>query len=483
MRINNNMAAMNSWRNLSVNGNNLNKSLERLSSGYRINKAADDAAGLAVSEKMRAQMRGLSMAVRNTQDGVSMVQTAEGGASKIQDMLQRMRELAVQSSSDTLQDTDRAQLHQEFSQLRLEIDRTSNTTEFNGISLLKGGGAGYGSSSSNTDVATITGNGSAASNLVVNVTQLATKAAITAGGSNTVINTGGTAGVYRISVDVDGGGPVDVDVNVGAGTSISAADVASAINANVTLNPDVTASVNTSGKLVITRNATGSANTVEVQESYDADITDNGAVFNGGTANHFFTGAQNGAVQAGTNLTYTTDNGTTVSAPITNASNTGVTIGTATVAFTNTGRTEIKTVDNSTTTSISVQAGPNATNNTISVDIDALNLTTLGISTANISSKTLITSTTPLSALDGAISKVSTARAKMGAQQNRLENAISTLQVQSENLTSAESRIRDVDMAAEMAQFTKFQVLQNASMSMLGQANQLSQGIMSLLRG
>src|SRR5690606_3502414 len=121
MRINTNMAALNAWRSLSVNSNNMTKSLEKLSSGYRVNRAADDAAGLAVSEKMRAQIRGLNMAIRNAQDGVSLIQTAEGGAQKIQDILQRMRELAVQAASDTLDDPDRQLLSKEFVQLIEEI--------------------------------------------------------------------------------------------------------------------------------------------------------------------------------------------------------------------------------------------------------------------------------------------------------------------------------------------------------------------------
>jgi len=130
------MAALNAWRALSINNNAMTKSLEKLSSGYRVNRAADDAAGLAVSEKMRAQIRGLNMAIRNAQDGVSLIQTAEGGAQKIQDILQRMRELAVQAANGTLDSEDRAALDAEYQQLVQEIERTANSTHFNKISLL-----------------------------------------------------------------------------------------------------------------------------------------------------------------------------------------------------------------------------------------------------------------------------------------------------------------------------------------------------------
>jgi len=496
MRISNNMAALNAWKNMSNNGVNLQRSLERLSSGTRINKAADDAAGLAVSEKMRSQMRGLSMAVRNTQDAVSLVQTAEGGASKVQDMLQRMRELAVQASSDTLQDTDRAQLHQEFGQLRSEIDRTSNTTEFNGISLLKGGGAGFGTTASNTSLATVAGAGTAASNLVVNVTQSAAKYTVTGTGNTYKTNTAGTDGEYRLRIKMNGGAAADVTLAVADGTTIDAAAVATAVNASA-MGADangVVASVTSDGHLQIVSKQTGTSQTLSFQEYYDADTAsafdttdaDTDGWYDNLTSNVFFAAGQQKQLATGQNLVGTVDNGTSVTA-LNGQTNSAVQVGGGSGPTLNfvagaTGRTEIKTIDNSTTTGITVQAGPNAANNTIALDIDALNLTTLNLSTLDISSKAQIGATTPLSTLETAISKVSTARAKMGAQQNRLENAISTLQTQSENLTAAESRIRDVDMAAEMAQFTKFQVLQQASTAMLAQANQLPQGIMSLLR-
>ncbi len=289
MRINNNMAALNAWRSLTVNGANMTKSLEKLSSGFRINKAGDDAAGLAVSEKMRAQIRGMNMAVRNAQDGVSLVQTAEGGASKIGDMLQRMRELAVQANSEGIQNSDRQLLHKEFAELVSEIDRTADI-KFNGQKLLDGSVFGAGNELS-------------------------------------------------IQVGANAGEKIDLTF-----TSLKKADLQAT---NITDLAGATVATKTVGAL---------------------DIS-----------------TQDGAHQA------------------------------------------IQTIDQ-------------------------------------------------------ALNTVNTARASMGAFQNRLENAISTLQTQVENITAAESRIRDVDMAAEMAQFTKHNILQQASTSMLAQANQSTQGVLSLLR-
>ena len=282
MRINNNMAALNAWRSLTTNGANMTKSLEKLSSGFRINKAGDDAAGLAVSEKMRSQIRGMNMAVRNAQDGVSLVQTAEGGAAKIGDMLQRMRELAVQSASDGLQDDDRTLLQKEMNELVTEVDRVATNLQFNGRALLN--------------------------------------------------------------------------------------------------------------------NSLAPADSLKVQVGANKDETI-GLSFGGLTS---------------TQLTIGTLSDSTVPA------NAGI--------------------------------------------------------------KTQAAAATAISTLDTALTTVNSARAQMGAYQNRLENAISTLQTQVENITSAESRIRDVDMASEMAQFTKHNILQQASTAMLSQANQSTQGVLSLLR-
>jgi flagellin len=424
MRINNNMAAMNTWRNLTVSGANLSKSLERLSSGNRINKAADDAAGLAVSEKMRSQIRGVNMATRNAQDGVSMVQTAEGGASKIQDMLQRMRELAVQASSETLGTSDREKLDLEFKELAKEINRTSMATKFNDQNLITG----------SVTAASTTG---AASGTVGSPTYqtgagedwLGGTAAITGTSTVTVADAN-----YQVIAKSDGSTGYTYQLQKETATPGAYADVSGA---------------------VLTVGSTGL--TAGAQQLGTSGISINVSV----KATTMPTGVQEFVVG-----TFATS---------------GYSAGTPTAAHGDTA-----------SSSFNVAVGPNA-GESIAVAFASLNGESLGITGAS-GVDTLATggtngdvnivtnATGTITTLDAALETVSNARATMGASQNRLENAISMLQTQSENLTAAESRIRDVDMAAEMSQFTKFQVLQQAGTAMLAQANQLPQGIMSLLR-
>ncbi len=274
MKINHNISALNAYRNLSTNTTNTNKSLEKLSSGLRINKASDDAAGLAISEKMRSQIRGLNMAERNALDGVSLIQTAEGSLSSVHEMLQRMRELTVQSANGTYTDEDRNAIQEEFNQLTKEIDRVSQTTEFNSAKLLNGSKPNF-----------------------------------------------------------------------------------------------------------------------------------------------------------------------------------------------------------------SFQIGANA-GQTIDLTIKQMSAEKLGLGSAAtpLNVKTSTTANAAISKIDAAIATVSAERSNLGAMQNRLEHTITNLQTMSENVTSAESRIRDVDMALEMTEFTKNTILNQAAQAMLAQANQLPQGVLQLLK-
>jgi len=280
MRINHNITALNTYRQLSVNNTAGAKSLEKLSSGYRINRAGDDAAGLAISEKMRGQIRGLNQAERNAQDAISLIQTAEGALNETHSILQRMRELAVQAASDTNTDDDRGELQKEIEQLLKEIDRISTDTEFNTMKLLKG--------------------------------------------------------------DFDG---------------------------------------------------------------------------------------------------------------------------------------------LSETKKLTFQVGANQ-NQVVELTIGNMNAETLGVGAAatKVNLKTQPTASTAISTIDEAIKKVSSERAKLGAMQNRLEHTINNLSTTAENLTASESRIRDVDMAKEMMEFTKNSILQQAATAMLAQANQQPQGVLQLLQ-
>jgi len=283
MRINHNISALNTYRQLSFNNTQTAKNLEKLSSGYRINRAGDDAAGLAISEKMRGQIRGLEMATKNAQDGISLIQTAEGALNETHAILQRIRELAVQAANDTNTDNDRKELQKEVDQLIAEIDRIADTTQFNTKNLLNGSGTGI---------------------------------------------------VFHIGANQDQNVTLDI--------SSMKADALGLV---------------TSGK-----DTSGNPITVNLK--------------------------------------------------------------------------------------IDTQSDANAAINTV----------------------------------DKAIDKVSSERAKLGAMQNRLEHTINNLGAAAENLTAAESRIRDVDMAKEMMEFTKNSILTQAAQAMLAQANQLPQGVLQLLR-
>ena len=493
MRINNNMAAMNAWRNLSTNGSNMAKSLERLSSGYRINKAADDAAGLAVSEKMRAQVRGINMATRNTQDAVSMVQTAEGGASKIQDMLQRMRELAVQSGSDTLGAEDRAKLTEEFTALRDEIDRTAGTVTFNGRKLINGNSGDQASVTAGDEITNVktTGSIKAAGNFTVSTTQVATEETYHSGTFNT--KTAATAVTWNQTDSMDtlfggtafGAGDTvtfnqdgkSITIDMNAAKSLKAGEFINHVNAKaqeagmafrLKYAGDGAAAAGTG--IQMESNIEGTYGDVTVNETIaDADI------------NFGFTAATNSQdalftiTDKTTNLAVATTDYDVKGNTLTGKAGSdlqGVSFDAAKAAGTDATLELQKNF-------VTFQVGANS-GETIDASLGNLTVKNLGIESISIGDKG--SSGTAMTKLDDALSTVSSERAKMGAMQNRLENAISTLQTQNENLTAAESRIRDLDMAAEMAQFTKHQVLQQASTSMLAQANQLSQGVLSLLQ-
>ncbi len=371
MRINHNISALNAWKNLSSTDGTMSKSLEKLSSGLRISKAADDAAGLAISEKMRGQSRGLAMAQRNAQDAISLVQTAEGALNESHSILQRMRELAVQSASDSLTDADRGQLQAEVTQLIEELNRIGNTTEFNTKSLLKG--------------------------------TLGSTFAL-AGTLNPVDGfagfdvSGAKAGTYVVTTAAGAGGTVDVTIADGSGNQ---------------QRVNTAAPVGTATKIL--------------------------------DFNHL--GIK-------------------------------VTVNSALVAGSATGGEEQITV---TAGAAVFQIGANASQS-LSVSIGDMRATApaIGVDTVNISSRTGADSA--ITTIDNAINTVSSQRASLGAVQNRLEYTIANLGAANENLTAAESRIRDVDMAIEMANFTKTQILLQSGTAMLAQANQKPQSILQLLR-
>lgn len=377
MRINHNISALNTYRQLSANNANGAKSLEKLSSGYRINRAGDDAAGLAISEKMRGQIRGLEQATRNAQDGISLIQTAEGALNEVHSILQRMNELATQAANGTLSTNDRNSVSDEITQLNSEIDRISSATKFNGQTLLAGtfgvqldtATSGIAVGTANVTAIDISG-GAASTTYTIAGASGAVTLSDGNGNTQTVTNVDGTAGV----LDFD---KLGVKITVSAGWSqaaLAASDAMGAASANGTIVSTTSAAVN----LQI-----GSENQI--------------------------------------------------------AQRLGVTIG--------------------------------------KIDSSASSLNTASV---NVSTSTL--AGTAMTTIQSAIDTVSRERSKLGAYQNRLEHTINNVSTTAENLTAAESRVRDVDMAKEMMEYTKNNILSQAAQAMLAQANQAPQGVLQLLK-
>ena len=379
MRINHNISALNTYNKMTVNQNAATKNMEKLSSGQRINRAGDDAAGLAISEKMRGQIRGLEQAATNAQDGISLIQTAEGALNETHAILQRMRELSVQAANDTNTAEDRSQLQNEVDQLSQEITRISKDTTFNNSNLLDGSfdGKFHIGANSGQDLSVSIGN--------MDATEL------------------GIVGVDAKDTTVGG-----IKISNGTLTDISLQIVNGAGN-----NTATTAEVDTDGnfKITIGTDAGGQALTNVTQEDavklLQATLEESGVY----------------------GIKFEATNGGNIAA-------TGKTTATAGDINTNKG---------------------------------------LDISTQREASGAI-------SFIDEAINSVSAERAKMGAVQNRLEHTINNLSTSAENLTAAESRIRDVDMAKEMMEMTKNNILQQAAQSMLAQANQTPQNVLQLLR-
>jgi flagellin len=451
MRINNNLMAMNTHRQLGINSNAGAKSIEKLSSGYRINRAGDDAAGLAISEKMRGQIRGLNQASRNSQDAISLVQTAEGALNETQAILQRMRELAVQSANDTNVDTDRSAIQNEIDQLTTEIDRIGNTTEFNTRKLLNG--ASGATSSNTTDVSnvSITGNTTAGTYTVdASAATLAAYGNVDLAGVTTATDTLGAG-----TVTVNG-----FDIAVTATDTYQ--DLADNINNNVT---GVTAYFDTTDNTFNVRtNDVGASNSVTISESVAGVLAGTTADLTGGTTGTATNASGLAAIGGGTMLY--DGNSVTVS---------GGTADGLSFDLKGTAADATITVNGS----LSMQIGANEGQD-MSVSLGDMRASALGINSIDISSST--TAKAAITTINDAITSVSTERAKLGAVQNRLEHTIKNLDTSSENLQASESRIRDVDMAKEMMEFTKNNILQQAAQSMLAQANQAPQGVLQLLR-
>lgn len=457
MRINHNIAAMNTYSRLSSAQSAQAKSLEKLSSGLRINKAGDDAAGLAISEKMRGQIGGLNQAVRNAQDSISLIQTAEGALSETHSILNRMRELAVQSANDTNTAADRSQMQKEIDQLTSEIDRISTTTEFNTKKLLNGDAGNKVNYASNANVssAKVTGENVASGNYAVVTTTAAQQATITGAAFNDAAVTAG----------LGTNGSVEVNGNTINFTIVTGDAAATSTNFKTALNNasiGLTATGDESG-LTLTTNEFGLEETITISAN---DLT---------AAMGLTTNNSTDATDSGVNVEGTI-NGLVADGSGTNLSAAGLS-----VTLTNSAASAVagaKGTVSVTNSALTTQIGANK-NQSMTISINAMSTTDLGINNLDLESQGGAESA--ISLIDNATATVSTERAKLGAYQNRLDHTINNLTATSENLTAAESRIRDVDMAKEMMSFTKNNILNQAATAMLAQANQMPQGVLQLL--
>ena len=575
MVVQHNLTAMNSNRMLGLTTASQAKSTEKLSSGYKINRAADDAAGLSISEKMRKQIRGLTQASLNAQDGISAVQTAEGALTEVHDMLQRMNELAVKASNGTMSEDDRSYVQNEIDQLVTEIDRVSETTKFNETYLLKG--AGDKSATVKAD-ATIGGTSSEA-------TVTAAKGNIYSG----TIASGLASGTEDTAIvkykDAEGNTRTkEITFKAGADAEATAKNLAKAIEDDKDLGRIFNASADKSGKLTVESKLNG--NKTDDSKNAVSEITFKSAA---GTLKTEIAGTTEAATgesvtftltnKAGANQlqdgnsitidgkTYTYDSAKTsttddantfkslddlqkllgddykvsveitatktsqdwkkdtnagASAPIADgdavvttvktdlaaASKTSalgtITAANGTTAFTdvakptgNTAGTQVTytdkvitlniarkaAVETSDALTLSLQVGADSTDeNKISVDIESMGAKSLGIDGLKVDGTNSTNADNAIDTIAAAIQKVSTQRSALGAVQNRLEHTINNLDNVVENTTSAESQIRDTDMATEMVKYSNNNILSQAGQAMLAQANQSNQGVLSLLQ-
>ena len=482
--INTNIASLNSQRNLSTSQASLQTSLQRLSSGLRINSAKDDAAGLAISDRFSAQIRGNTTAARNANDGISMAQTAEGGLSTAGDLLQRIRELAVQSANGTNSTSDRASIQGEVSSLSQELDRVANTTQFNGQNVLDGSltsaqfqvGANAGQTINigiQSAKATDIGNNTLSS--VMDGTA-ANSSSSTATGANEILGqnltfTSGTGTTTNVKVD--------------AGES--AKKIAASINA-LSNSSGVTATATTSASI------TGAGGTAAIADgSFQFQLRGDNSVENDANSTAVTISAQvKGGDLSGLAQAINAQVGTTgISASVVTNGTTGI----KEVKLSNSSGADIQITNTNTSTNDSMVtsslrgADKPASGATAAVQG---NLTPMGgaatsagsnlQSVAKIDVSTVDGANAAMKTIDSALAQIDSNRASLGAIQNRFTSTISNLNTTTENLTASRSRIQDTDFASETANLTRGQILQQAGTAMLAQANSLPNGVLSLLR-
>ena len=490
MVVRTNTMSTNAYRQLGMNNNSVSKSLEKLSSGFRINRAGDDASGLAISEKMKAQIKGLEQASANSQDGISLIQTAEGALTETHSMLNRMVSLATKSANGTIQNqVDRDAIQTEIDALNTEISRIAKSTNFNGINLLDGslGEAGQSLKASGTWA----GAGIVTTETPASATKFTTTAAVD---TNATAQTGlqlavaytdatGAAQTKTVNFDILASGS-------GGTAEANATAMAAAGNADSDLSKLFTFGTDGAGRLTVTNKTVGVSKAGITTLSHD--IAAKGTL-----------AGEGGASVAGKNLAYTSNlNGTLAdgdSITVNGNTFTFKTGATGTDGKTFADRTTLAvaadlhniTADVSTPTAVSfttkegaglvLQVGDtNDSFNKVTVNVGDLTAEGLGIAGLDVSTQTAAGNS--IATIKNAINTVSTNRGTLGALQNRLEYTINNLDATNENMEAANSRIRDTDMAKEMMQYTKMNILTQAAQAMLAQANQNPQSILQLLQ-
>lgn len=541
MVVRTNTMAMNAQRMMNINNNKLSKSLQKLSSGYKINSAADDAAGLAISEHMKSQIKGLDAAADNSNDGISLVQTAEGSLNEVHDMLNRMTELATKSANGVYTDSQRSNYSNEVKQLQSEIDRIADSTNFNGIKLLDGSLSGTGSTSAAvvsstknvklTDVAAVAGKYTAAA-----LTTGVTTANATVGGHYDLTVNYTEAGQTKsatvsLSVSKDDQGKLKLTGSSGDTYDFAAdADFNKAMEDELSKNAAIKNTFTPSGTLaageVLTAKAAGQdagqVNSLSFT-SYNADGT---AVASPQTAAITVTTTAADAYQTADVATLTAYDGTNadkavfsvnghkfaVAGPAQDISklDSSVTVinlaasgaptnaDTANIAQAISKQTGLSVTKDATTDTqldfkngtaagskggLTLQIGDTYENyNKLNVSINDMHAKALGIGKGQIDISSQEGAGAAVQVINDAIDKVSTQRSNLGAIQNRLDHTINNLNTENENLTSANSRIRDTDMAKEMMSYTQNNVLVQAAQAMLAQANQAPSQVLQLLK-
>ncbi len=554
MIINHNISALNTYGRLVRNTTDNEKSLEKLSSGLRINRAGDDAAGLSISEKMKAQIRGLDQASRNSQDGISLIQTAEGALNETNSILQRMRELAVQSANSTNTDTDRQAMQNEISQLRDEVDRIGNTTEFNSQQLLNGdlvssGNAVSGGNTTkgaqilqetNAQMTAAGGNFGSGDYSAIDVTQNETimidnvtltinwNSELTSAEQTTIAASYGTnamttsqqtmiekalqraindtidqynsqnsANVDHVTIyESPTGSLIMQSGKSGEDSNIVFASGNGATFVLADYFVGASGGANFSGDDLIQKNIIGSniefqINGVNLQANFNGSITANDSATTIAGSLQLSMQAAATAYNQAASLISGDVGWIDVSKIFINAANGRFTVSTASTdtAITFTEKEGFTTITDLGLTSaqtssagnggLTFQIGPNE-GQTLTFGISDMRSTALGIAGLDISTES--GATKAISTLDSAILDVTTGRSQLGAIQNRLEHTVNNLSTSYENLSAAESRIADVDMAKEMMEYTKTNILNQAAQAMLAQANQQPQSVLQLLK-